>query len=346
MKSVQLFALAASLIGSTLAQAQTQVPHTFQSGQPARAAEVNENFDTLEQAVDQNAADIAELQQASSFNWMGVWQFGVNYSRLDLVEYQGSAYIATQATSGSEDPSNTNFWSLFAAGGADGATGPQGPVGPQGPQGLQGDLGLQGPAGPIGLQGPQGIQGVAGSQGPEGPQGIQGPEGPQGPAGPSLVVVDSTGLVLGPLVQINQIYGFYNYGLFYYDLGTEYVPLIAYQKYIGFVATGTMDVWFDQIGCAGNAYREVEGDKRAFAERLIPDSSYAVLPDGQTIVKVDFNAGTVPGSVMQSRASFSSSPQTGWVLQCSNQDSTINMRPMRVIGSLPATTPPYSVTVR
>jgi hypothetical protein len=158
--------------------------------------------------------------------------------------------------------------------------------------------------------------------------------------------VDSTGLVLGPLVQINEIYGSYNYGLFYYDLGTEYVPLIAYQKFLGFAATGVMDVWFDEINCVGYAYRQVEGDKRAFAERLIPDSSYAVLPDNQTIVKVDFNASTVPGSLMQSRASFSASPQTGWVLQCSNGNTTVNMRPMPVIGSLPATTPPYSVTVR
>ena len=38
--------------------AQTQVPNTFQTGQPARAAEVNANFSTLESAANQNAADI------------------------------------------------------------------------------------------------------------------------------------------------------------------------------------------------------------------------------------------------------------------------------------------------
>jgi hypothetical protein len=47
---------------TSAALAQTQVPNTFQAGQPARAAEVNENFDTIETAVDQNAADILQVQ--------------------------------------------------------------------------------------------------------------------------------------------------------------------------------------------------------------------------------------------------------------------------------------------
>ncbi len=38
--------------------AQTQVPNNFQTGQPALAVEVNENFSTLESAANQNAADI------------------------------------------------------------------------------------------------------------------------------------------------------------------------------------------------------------------------------------------------------------------------------------------------
>lgn len=42
--------------------AQTTVPNDFQAGQPARASEVNENFSTLETAVNQNASDILEVQ--------------------------------------------------------------------------------------------------------------------------------------------------------------------------------------------------------------------------------------------------------------------------------------------
>ncbi len=48
--------------------AQTQVPNTFQTGQPARAAEVNANFSTLEAAANQNAADISANDSAVQAN--------------------------------------------------------------------------------------------------------------------------------------------------------------------------------------------------------------------------------------------------------------------------------------
>ena len=51
-----------ALIGLTLVsstRAQTEVPNTFQSGTPARASDVNANFDTLESAIDSNSANIA-----------------------------------------------------------------------------------------------------------------------------------------------------------------------------------------------------------------------------------------------------------------------------------------------
>ena len=46
------------LLVAGAANAQTQVPNDFTAGTPARAAEVNANFDALETAVDQNAAAI------------------------------------------------------------------------------------------------------------------------------------------------------------------------------------------------------------------------------------------------------------------------------------------------
>jgi hypothetical protein len=177
------FLLSVFLLTVGLAHAQTQVPNTFQTGQPARAAEVNENFTTLVSAVNRNADDIA---QARSMSWMGQWQNGVSYSPDDLVHYEGSVYLATQATSGAETPANTAFWSLFAAAGA---IGPQGPVGQQGvagPAGSQGAVGPQGdtgPVGPTGPQGPQGEQGLIGATGAQGPQGDTGPMGPTGPQG-------------------------------------------------------------------------------------------------------------------------------------------------------------------
>ena len=49
------------LMISGVAFGQTQVPNTFQAGQPARAAEVNDNFDALETAIDQNISDIQSI---------------------------------------------------------------------------------------------------------------------------------------------------------------------------------------------------------------------------------------------------------------------------------------------
>jgi hypothetical protein len=54
----------ATLLVATTAFAQTEVPHDFESGQPARASEVNENFDALEAGINANSADIQDLQDA------------------------------------------------------------------------------------------------------------------------------------------------------------------------------------------------------------------------------------------------------------------------------------------
>jgi hypothetical protein len=49
------------LVFSAVTFAQTQVPNDFQANTPARASEVNENFDALEAAIDQNATDIQNI---------------------------------------------------------------------------------------------------------------------------------------------------------------------------------------------------------------------------------------------------------------------------------------------
>jgi len=99
---------AAILVAGT-AFGQTQVPNAFQSGQPALASEVNENFDTLEVAIDQNATDIQNIPAGP----------------------QG-------------DPGPQGDTGLQGIQGIQGIPGPQGLQGNVGPQGPQGD---QGPAG-------------------------------------------------------------------------------------------------------------------------------------------------------------------------------------------------------
>ena len=187
-----LFAVAGAAHAQT--QARVDIPHVFQAGQPARAADVNANFAALKSAVN-------SMQLPAALAWKGPWQMSVSYLRNDLVEFGGSVYVCIGETSGMSTPIDPTKWQLFAARGSDGTNGPQGQVGPAGaagavgPQGPQGAPGVQGlpgwpgpqgevgPPGPKGDQGEQGTPGVPGAEGDPGAQGPKGDQGEQGPAG-------------------------------------------------------------------------------------------------------------------------------------------------------------------
>jgi hypothetical protein len=178
-----LFGVGAAAHSQT--QARVDIPHVFQSGQPARAADVNANFAALKSAVD-------ALRSPAALAWKGPWQSSVSYGRHDLVEFGGSVYVCIVDSAGTSTPIDPTRWQLFAAKGANGAAGAQGPVGPagavgplgpQGPQGVPGVQGLPGWPGPQGEVGPQGPKGGQGEQGPPGAPGEKGDPGAQGPKG-------------------------------------------------------------------------------------------------------------------------------------------------------------------
>lgn len=58
MNRTSVFATAAFVIGVSAQASEVTYPHTFQSGQPAVAAEVNANFDAVKDAVDDNDANV------------------------------------------------------------------------------------------------------------------------------------------------------------------------------------------------------------------------------------------------------------------------------------------------
>ena len=59
IRATKILVSAFVLMISGLAFSQTQVPNTFQAGQPARATEVNDNFAAIEAAVNDNATGSA-----------------------------------------------------------------------------------------------------------------------------------------------------------------------------------------------------------------------------------------------------------------------------------------------
>jgi len=119
--------------------------------------------DRIHFAADGSLLDSANKVVKSQGDWNALTTYSVN----DVVTYQGTLYICTASSQGTL-PTNTSFWTTFAAQGLQGVPGN---TGPQGPQGIQGPIGATGPAGPTGPQGLQGIQGAAGANGSNGVNG-------------------------------------------------------------------------------------------------------------------------------------------------------------------------------
>ncbi len=158
---------------------------------------------------------------ASNFTARGTWSNTVTYGVNDVVEHQGSSYVAQLGNDNVTPGTDPNTWTLLVARG-DAATvtvgtvdtlAPNAPAevhndGDQHaavlrfriPQGIKGDQGDPGPAGAAGAQGlqgdpgPKGDKGDTGATGPAGPQGDPGPagaagtQGPQGDPGPAGAV--------------------------------------------------------------------------------------------------------------------------------------------------------------
>ena len=75
---MRFFPIFIFLLHTGMAYSQTQVPNEFQAGEPAKASEVNENFDALEAAVDTNAASIETNATAISGNTATIGSLTVN----------------------------------------------------------------------------------------------------------------------------------------------------------------------------------------------------------------------------------------------------------------------------
>jgi hypothetical protein len=98
-------------------------------------------------------------QGPEGLTWRGHWDPAASYLADDVVELDGSSFVAILPNVASPPPGTD--WNLVAAAGADGAQGLVGPMGPMGPAGPQGEAGPIGPVGPVGPAGPQGTAGVS-----------------------------------------------------------------------------------------------------------------------------------------------------------------------------------------
>jgi hypothetical protein len=133
-------------------------------------------------AVYQEGDGTPRCDRLDPFRWDGWWNSESEYGTNDVVNWNGSAWIAADPPNG-EEPGDGAAWGLLAAAGATGATGDEGGTGPTGPQGVTGDPGATGQAGETGPQGEPGPTGATGSTGPTGSKGATGSKGPAGTPG-------------------------------------------------------------------------------------------------------------------------------------------------------------------
>lgn len=164
----------------------------------------NLEFRNLEEQVQKNQVDIAEMKGSVFANGLGIKVVGVVDTEGDLPasgsEY-GNAYLVgedtpydlyvwTRASIESQHPDD--YWLNL---------GNLAIIGPQGIKGEKGDKGDKGDTGETGPQGIQGPQGVKGATGDPGADGQIGPEGPKGDKGDPAQFIK----VAGKLTSISEL---------------------------------------------------------------------------------------------------------------------------------------------
>ena len=185
------------------------VPHTFQTGTPARASEVNANFEAVKTVVNANA-DSLDQTQADVNTLRG---------RVDAI----------QPAPGPQGPQGPQ--------GQQGDTGPQGRAGPQGPAGAQGPSGTPGPTGPQGPSSPTLI--VVGANGVDVGLAMYGSSGHQSsnePSGNYVITWVDTGSSQVPIIVYRSRIGWWPGMSLFFDqvncAGNAYLLIAQAAQYV------------------------------------------------------------------------------------------------------------------
>lgn len=109
-KTIATLALVLMTTAVTFATGAASVPHTFSAGQTALAAEVNDNFQALADAINALSAKVTgQYDGADSFTVSSV-----SVTNGDTVTLDGSSYIATTHSAVSYETGNSTQYSVIA----------------------------------------------------------------------------------------------------------------------------------------------------------------------------------------------------------------------------------------
>ncbi len=157
-------------------------------------------------------------------------------------------------------------------------------------------------------------------------------EGTPASMGPHIALFDSSQTELGVAMGANM-QAFANHAVVWFDIAANFVPLFAYKDFIRNVQN--VNIFYDVPGCTGSAFVQT-GDYAAVNTGVIHVLDYIMHADGQTVLQVD-SSTTIAASFMSSERTFDTGPV------CSGGSGGGNVHPTIVLGTLPASTPPYSI---
>jgi hypothetical protein len=99
----------------------------------AIALEIPSGYPTTVQAYVKGIDSVGTSSSGSTLTWRGSWNSSTTYNVDELVEYNGSAYIAVATSTNVTPGTDITKWELFVSKGATGSTGSTGATGPAGP---------------------------------------------------------------------------------------------------------------------------------------------------------------------------------------------------------------------
>ena len=169
---------------------------------------------------------------------------------------------------------------------------------------------------------------------------IQALNAAQDMVGPHVALMDATQTEVGFVqnwIPASQTQPFqHNYVLVWIEVGADYVPLFAYENFIG-NSVNTL-VYYDGAGCTGTPYIRLT-DYNFYNPGVLGVYNNFLLSDGLTVAQPDTST-TVSASYVSYEAVVTAA--IAITRECTTSTGTVNAYPIVTIGTLPLTTPPYS----
>ena len=190
------------------------------------------------------------------------------------------------------------------------------------------------------LQGPKGDTGATGATGNTGPKGDTGDTGPQGPRGEALSLYDSTGTLIGPIVDIgcrwtetSQISGDNRFDRVTARLVVDGLPYLLCASQAGFL--NILVVRYGGADCSGQAFIDASFGMPTTANTLLIPGAIGTTGGEQVLYATDYQSG----AASYVRRSYSDGEEV-----CTNNEATETLFPaIEVLNLTNAFSAPFEI---